>query len=308
VGQFAVAIGSARGFEETVSFGHISALGREGVMGLAVQGLTFQNLVQTDAAINLGNSGGPLCNISGEVVGINTAIVYGANSIGFAIPINTVKTVIPELIAQGKVTRGYLGVGIEDVTEFADALGVTDGKGAVVKQVKPNTPADKAQIKVYDVIRKVNGEAVADAATLIHRISSFTPGTPVTVELWRDEKPLEVTVELQQRDLSAIQPERDKEVLGIRVHPLTAEILERLGMKPEIKGVIISDVKPDSPAVDAKLGPGDVILEVAKKPVLTPGDFYRTLAEEAKPGKALLIRYARPNSEPNITVLHVPEK
>ena len=113
VGQFAVAIGSARGFEGSVSFGHISAIGREGLRGLAVQGLTFQNLVQTDAAINLGNSGGPLCNIAGEVIGINTAIVWGANSIGFAVPVNTAKTVVPQLIEQGQVTRGYLGVAIE---------------------------------------------------------------------------------------------------------------------------------------------------------------------------------------------------
>ena len=120
VGQFAIAMGSPRGFEGSLSFGHVSALGRD---ELNLPGMRFQNFIQTDAAINLGNSGGPLCNIDGEVIGINVAILYGANSLGFAIPVNTAKEIVPQLISEGKVTRGYLGVEIRDAKPLAEGLG-----------------------------------------------------------------------------------------------------------------------------------------------------------------------------------------
>ncbi len=307
VGQFAVAIGSARGFEGSVSFGHISAIGREGLRGLAVQGLTFQNLVQTDAAINLGNSGGPLCNIAGEVIGINTAIVWGANSIGFAVPVNTAKTVVPQLIEQGQVTRGYLGVAIEDAKLYADAAGLPDSKGAFVKRVQPGTPAEAADIRVYDVIRKVNGEAVADAADLVRKISAFPPGSHVTVQVWRNGAEVDIPVELHQRDLAVVQPDREQDILGIRVRATTPEIIERLGLDPTVKGVVITDVKSGSPGHDARLAAGDLIIEVAQTPVSTLGEFIAAMQEHAQPGKSVFIRFIRAGStEPDITVIRVP--
>lgn len=309
VGEFAIAIGSPRGFEGSVSFGHISALGRENLSGLRMQGLTFQNLIQTDAAINLGNSGGPLCNIKGEVIGINTAIVFGANSIGFAIPINTAKQTVPVLIAEGKVTRGYLGVSIDDAKNYADveSLGLTDHKGAVVRQVQPDTPADKAGLKTYDVIRKVNGMEVENASDLVRKISSFSPGTTVTLEILRDRKSLEVQVNLTERKVVAELRAREKSILGIKVQDITPTILERLGLQTGTKGVVITEVEPGSPAQDAMLMEGDLIIEVAQKPVTNVREFYKQMEDNAQPGKAILIRFVRGNRDPDITIIRVPK-
>ncbi len=310
VGEFAIAIGSPRGFEGSVSFGHISALGREGLRGLAMQGLTFQNLIQTDAAINLGNSGGPLCNIDGEVIGINTAIVFGANSIGFAIPINTAKQTVPVLIAEGKVTRGYLGVSIDDADTYADVetLGLPDSFGAVVRQVQPDTPADVAGLKTYDVIRKVNGKAIGNASELVRTISAYPPDETVTLEIWRDRRTIEVEVTLTERDLLADRRTVEKSVQGITVRDLTPSILERLGVREEIEGVVVTQVEMGSPAEDARLIEGDIIIEVAQQPVANANAFYRLMEEHAEPGKALLIRYVRGSSDPDITIIRVPQK
>jgi serine protease Do len=310
VGEFAIAIGSPRGFEGSVSFGHISALGREGLRGLAMQGLTFQNLIQTDAAINLGNSGGPLCNIDGEVVGINTAIVFGANSIGFAIPINTAKQTVPVLISEGKVTRGYLGVSIDDANTYADvdSLGLPDEFGAVVRQVQPDTPADKAGLKTYDVIRKIDGEVVKNASEMVRKISSYAPGAEVTLEIWRDRQAVEVKVTLMERNLTAGRAGSDKSVLGVKVHDLSPSILERLGIGNETKGVVVTEVEPGSPADDARLLEGDVIIEVAQQPVPSTSEFFKLMEENAEPGKSLLIRFVRGNNDPDITIIRVPKE
>jgi serine protease Do len=309
VGEFAIAIGSPRGFEGSVSFGHISALGREGLVGLAMQGLTFQNLIQTDAAINLGNSGGPLCNIDGEVVGINTAIVYGANSIGFAIPINTAKQTVPVLISQGKVTRGYLGVSIDDANTYkdVDSLGLPDDRGAVVRQVQPDTPADKAGLKTYDVIRKVNGEEISNASELVRKISAFSPGTTVTLEIWRDRQQISVDVNLTERTVVADRKAVEKSVLGMKVTEITPEILQRLEMKSAIKGVIVSAVEPGSPAQEARLMEGDIIIEVGQEAVSSASEFFKLVDKHAEPGKGLLVRFVRGDRDPDITIIRVPK-
>ncbi len=310
VGEFAIAIGSPRGFEGSVSFGHISALGRENLAGLAVQGLTFQHLIQTDAAINLGNSGGPLCNINGEVVGINTAIVMGANSIGFAIPINTAKTTVPLLISQGKVTRGYLGVSIDDAKNYSDVntLGLPDEDGAVVRQVQPDTPAAKAGMQTYDVIRKVNGEPIKNASELVRRISAFPPGTTVKLEVLREKNTVEVDVNLMERNVAANQRADEKPVLGLKVQEVNPQILERLGMGKDVKGVIVVDVESGSPAEEARLVQGDVITEVAQKPVTSAAEFRQLVEKNAEPGKSLLVRFVRGNNNPDITIIRVPKQ
>ncbi len=310
VGEFAIAIGSPRGFEGSVSFGHISALGREGLAGLTMQGLTFQHLIQTDAAINLGNSGGPLCNIDGEVVGINTAIVMGANSIGFAIPINTAKNTVPVLISQGKVTRGYLGVSIDDAKNYQDVntLGLPDDNGAVVRQVQPDTPASKAGLQTYDVIRKVNGEPVKNASELVRKISAFPPGTTVKLEVLREKNTIEVDVNLMERNLVANQRAAEKPVFGLKVQELNPQILERMGMGKDVKGVIVVDVESGSPAEEARLMQGDIITEVAQKSVTSPAEFRQLVEKNAEPGKSLLIRFVRGNNNPDITIIHVPKQ
>ena len=309
VGEFAIAIGSPRGLEGSMSVGHISALGREGLAELAAQGLTFQNLIQTDAAINLGNSGGPLCNIRGEVIGINTAIILGANSIGFAIPINTAKEAVTMLISKGKVSRGYLGVSIDDAKNYADvdSLGLPDSDGAVVRQVQPGTPADTAGIKTYDVVRKVNGEPVKTASELVRRISSFSPGTKVVLEVWRDKAPTDVEITLTERNVADGGAAPDKDVLGVRVQELTPQLLERMGMDAALRGVVVTDVEPGSPAEEARLMQGDVITEVGQQSVTSPAEFRSTLEKHAVPGKSVLVRFVRGNNDPDITVIRVPK-
>lgn len=306
VGQFAIALGSPRGFEGSLSFGHISALGRDNLAGLAAQGLRFQNLIQTDAAINLGNSGGPLVNIDGEVVGINIAIVYGANSLGFAIPVNTAKEIVPQLISGGKVTRGYLGVQIMDAKEFADSLGLPDGVGAFVKQVQPGTPAEKAQLQTYDVIRKVNGETIDDATDLVSTISAVPPGQEATLEVWRDGQTIEVKVNLDEWNPAEAQSEHGKASLGVRVQDITPEIGERLGLEEGQQGVLVTDVEAGSVAEDAGLMQGDVIIEVARKPVTSSAEFHSIMEANAQPGKSVMIRLIRQGRDPDIVVLKVP--
>ncbi|NLO32341.1 MAG: PDZ domain-containing protein [Candidatus Hydrogenedentes bacterium] len=309
VGEFAIAIGSPRGFEGSVSYGHVSALGREGLQGLAMQGLTFQNLIQTDAAINLGNSGGPLCNIDGEVIGINTAIVFGANSIGFAIPINTVKQTVPALIAEGKVSRGYLGVSIDDASSYADvaSLGLPDNKGAVIRQEQPDTPTDTAGLKTYDVIRKVNGEAVANASELVRKVSANAPGSTVTLEIWRDRETIEVNVTLMERNVGVARQSGERSALGLKVHDITPTILQRLGLGKGVKGVVVVEVEPESPAQEARLTEGDIIIEVGQVPVTNSQEFFTQIDAHAKPGKSLLVRFVRGTNDPDITIIRVPE-
>lgn len=311
VGQFAIAIGSPRQLEGTVTFGHISALGREGLAGLRVQGLRFQNLIQTDAAINLGNSGGPLCDIDGEVVGMNTAIVYGANSIGFAIPVDTIKDIVPQLIDKGHVTRGYLGVGIDDVHDYADAVSLPDESGAFVKEVRPDTPAERAKLQTYDVIRKINGEEIKNANDLVRRVSQFAPGSKITLEVWREGKPMDVEVDLdewQPQEEMASNKGGGSDVLGMQLRALSPDVTERLGLEPDTKGVLVSNVKPNTPAEEAELMPGDIIIEVAQKKVSNPAELKDAIEKEGKPGKSLLIRFIRGNRDPDITVLRVPKE
>ncbi|HNR31908.1 MAG TPA: trypsin-like peptidase domain-containing protein [Candidatus Hydrogenedentes bacterium] len=307
VGQFAIAVGSPRGFEGSFSFGHISALGRENLAGLAAQGLRFQNLIQTDAAINLGNSGGPLVNIDGDVIGINIAIVWGANNLGFAIPIDTAKSIVPQLISGGKVTRGYLGVQIMDAREFADSLGLPDAQGAFVKQVQPGTPAERAGLQTYDVILKVNSEAIEDANDLVKTISALAPGESVSLEVWRDEKIVRVDVDLDEWSPQEATPARGRETLGIRVRPLTPELAKRLGLGDDQSGVLVAEVVPGSAAEEAGLMEGDLIIEVAREAISDTRDFHKKLEEAAIPGKSVMIRYIRAGREPDITVIKVPK-
>lgn len=306
VGQFAIAIGSPRGFEGSVSFGHISALGREGLGGLQDQGLKFQNLIQTDAAINLGNSGGPLCNINGEVIGINTAILWGANSIGFAIPISTAQKVVPQLISSGKVVRGFLGVGITDAREVAAALELPDGDGAFVERVESDSPAAAADIRTYDVIRSVNGETVRGATDLVSRISSLTPGAKVQLEIWRNQETLNKEVTLGERPAPTQQAQIETpDVFGMTLADLSGDLGQRLGLEEGTQGVLITNVTPGTPAEEAGLAQGDVITELAQKPVRSVQEFRELLEQVGTPGKALLVRYYREGSS-RFAVLEVP--
>lgn len=309
VGQFVAAIGSARGLEGSVSFGHISALGRENLRDLQLQGLTFQHLIQTDAGINLGNSGGPLVNIKGEVIGVSVALMMGANRIGFAIPINTVKKVVPQLIEQGKVSRGYLGVAVTDVDRFYTALDLPEPRGAFVKKVQENTPASQAGLKVYDVILKVEDEDIENAQDLVNTISSYSPGTEVNLQVWRDNKIVPFTITLGERSLgiqTSILQVKPK-FLGMVLGELTPKTREKLGIGEEANGILIETVEPGSPADEAGLTKGDVIIEIQKKTVNSIEDAKKCFSELTSQQKPILIRFYRTGQEPEITVIKTSE-
>ena len=317
VGQFAMAVGNPARLEGSLSFGHVTALGRgrQDAIRLPDPVLRFMDFIQTDAAINLGNSGGPLCNSDGEVIGINLAIVWGAESLGFAIPVNTAKRVVPELIAKGKVTRGFLGVQIDDANNYAEADNLPDSQGAYVVSVIPDKPAARAGIQVYDVIRKVNGEPVENASDLTFKIAEIPPGQTVSLEIWRNGKSIDLQAqldELSDDQLVAAYGEAapvGENLLGLRVQALTGDIIDALGLEAGTKGVIVSSVDPDSPAERAGIVENDVIIEVAKQPVDSPQAFLELIKENSAPGKAILVRVLRaPNRIPLILTIRVPRQ
>jgi len=305
-GQFAIAVGSPNGLEGSLSFGHITALGRENLT-LPDPDLRFQGFIQTDAAINLGNSGGPLCNINGEVIGINIAIVYGANSLGFAIPINTAKTIIEQLIAEGRVVRGYLGVEIEDAANFVNALELLDDQGAFVQNVLPGTPAEKGGIVREDVIRKVDGEPIDNAVDLMRTVSGYSPGDRVDMEIWRNGQLInrEITLEaFPETDSVARAVEENS--LGIRVQEIPADLVEELELPVDDGGVIVSRVKPDSPAFHAGMRQGDIVLEIAREPVDSIETFDALVEKHGQPGNAFVMRIVRRGENPRTVPVEIP--
>jgi serine protease Do len=297
VGDIVMAFGNPFGLNFTVTRGAVSALNRsEG--GIE----DIQNFIQTDAPINPGNSGGALVNVEGQVVGINTAIVSGQSGpggeggfigIGFAIPINMAKHVMEDLVKTGKVTRGYLGAEIRTLDEgLAHAFGVPDTSGALIEDVTPGGPADKAGLKNGDVIRKYNGQAVTDSGQLIALVTDTNPGTVVTLDILRDGKPLAVKVTLGERPATlGVHANVGKSpaqgtLRGITVQNLTPDLREQFGLSPDTQGVVISNLDPMSPAAQVGLRQGDVIESINRQPVRSVADFER-LAAQAK-GDTLL--------------------
>ena len=296
VGDTVMAFGNPFGLNFTVTRGTVSALGRS---QLNIE--PVQDFIQTDAAINPGNSGGALVDVHGEMVGINTAILSpggggegggGFIGIGFAIPINMAKRSMESLIKTGKVSRGYLGATIGPVTpELAQEFKIPDTSGALVQDVTRGGPADKSGLKPGDVIRKFNGRPVNDSSDLLAAIASTNPGTPATLEILRNGQPQTVKVTLEQRpaDLSyaggARRSLNEGTLRGIMVQNLTEPLRKQLGIPPDVHGVIVTDIAPDSPAAQF-LEQGDVILSINRHEVKSVTDFNR-LAAEAK-GQTLL--------------------
>ena len=289
VGDTVMAFGNPFGLDFTVTRGTVSALGRSrgGIEEI-------QNFIQTDAAINPGNSGGALVNVRGQAVGINTAIVSGSSGpggegsflgIGFAIPVNMARHVMQDLIKTGKVTRGYLGVEIGIVDEkLAQEFNVPDTSGAFVQDVTPGGPADKAGLKAGDVIRKLNGQTVEDHNQLTAAVTSMNPGTEVTLNILREGKPLTLKVKLGERPTNlsvraGLGNVSQGTLQGIRVQNLTPSMREQLGLPASTRGVVISELDPNSPAAQAGLQPGDVIESINRRPVNSATDFVRFAAE-----------------------------
>jgi serine protease Do len=289
VGNWVVAVGSPFGLEQTVTAGIVSAKGR--VIGSG----PYDNFIQTDAAINPGNSGGPLINLQGEVVGINTAIIASGQGIGFAIPINMAKEIAPQLEKRGHVTRGLLGVTIQDVTpELAKSFGLKESKGALVSQVVPGGSADKAGIEQGDVIINFDGRTVSDSKDLPRIVASTPVGKTVTVKLLRDGKEVERQTkvgEMDEENTSVAAKSPTHPSLGGTVQNLTPEIAHELGLKKSV-GVVVTAVEPDSPAAEAMIQVGDAIRAVNRKPVKNVDDFVK-LAEKAKGDGSLLLLVQR---------------
>jgi serine protease Do len=289
VGEWVLAIGNPLGLSHTVTAGIVSAKGRSG-FGLA----TLENFIQTDAAINFGNSGGPLINLDGKVIGMNTAI-YGSSGnigIGFAVPINMAKNVYDQLIESGTVERGFLGVMPNDLDpEKAEFFGLKDAKGVAISEVTEDSAADKAGLKINDVILELDGEPVESADSFRNRIAMLKPGRRIKLVVWRDGKRRPFTVRLGKRpptgELTGA-PSDELEELGFSVQNLTDELAERYGYEGQ-SGVIVTNVEPGSQAARLDIVPGVIIKEVNLKAVRNTRQFNEAIAEARKKGKVLLL-------------------
>jgi len=301
-GDFVVALGSPFGFRESVTYGIVSAKDR------ALTGSPFDDFIQTDAAINQGNSGGPLFNLRGEVVGINTAIISPqiGQGLGFAVPINLAKGLIPQLLEKGKVARGYLGVSVSDLTpDLAQGFGVAaTTKGALIQNVLPDSPAGKAGIQAGDIAVAVNGKGVESSSQLTRAVSSVRPGSKVTLLVLRKGQKKELTATVAQRpDEERIargtegteegngEKAKGGEKLGIRVAPLTPELARELRSQGD-QGVVVVGVVEEGPAEKAGIRRGDVILEVNLSPVAKVDDLASVVAK-LKTGDVVNLRVRR---------------
>jgi serine protease Do len=291
-GDWVVAIGNPFGLEHTVTAGIVSARHRE--INADPDARRFDDFIQTDAAINPGNSGGPLINLSGEVIGINTAINPRANTIGFAVPINIAKEVLPQLRTAGKVSRGWLGVYIQPIEpEMTEMLGLDDTKGALVSKVEPGSPADEAGIKSGDVIVSFDGKPIDKMNELPRQVASMAVGKKAPIEVLRKGERKKLDVQLGELD-SGIEQARaepggeSRPRLGLSVQELSPEIAQQLGVESG-RGVVITNVVPESPADHAGLRRRDIVLEVNQQPVNDVPSFRGAVGDGSK-GALLLVR------------------
>jgi serine protease Do len=295
VGEWVLAIGNPFGLTHTVTAGIVSAKGRSGFRLAA-----YEDYIQTDAAINPGNSGGPLLNLDGKVVGINTAIIspggrsYWAGNvgIGFAIPINMAKSIYKQLVETGKVSRGFLGVGIQDLTpEKAPFFGLEkDTKGVLIPEVTKDSAAEKAGLKPGDIVIELNGKPVEEAKELQGRVAALKPDTKVELVILRDGKRETITATLSERpskEQVAKGGTETLEKLGLVVQNLTDDLAEQYGYEG-LTGVIVTQVEPGSIAQLAGIAPGALILEVNRKPVENTKTFKQAIEEAAKEDAVML--------------------
>jgi serine protease Do len=293
VGEWVVAIGSPFGLERTVTAGIVSAKGR--VIGSG----PYDDFIQTDASINPGNSGGPLINMKGEVVGINTAIIASGQGIGFAIPINLARGIIAQLKDSGEVTRGWLGVAIQDLSdELADYYGLKGRKGVLVTEVFPGDPADQAGIKPQDIILEVDGNPVETTRDLTGLVAGLKVGGTNTIVVFRGGKEKTFRVHIAKRDDSKIasrrSPTESEDELGIRVENITPEMKRQFNIT-EAVGVIVSSVKPDGKGSKAGIMVGDIIKEVNHTNIKTVND-YRDAIDQATSGDVIQMFIKRVNA------------
>ena len=295
IGDYALAIGDPFGIGETVTMGIISATARS---QLGIE--NYEDFIQTDASINPGNSGGALINARGEVIGINTAILSGGSGgnqgIGFAIPINLARYIMGQILKYGKVTRGWMGVVIQDVTApVAKAYGVESNHGAIISDVQPNSPAADAGLKRGDVITELNGQPVTSSNDLKLKIGELRPGTTVHLKVVRNGTPQDITMKLGEEPKTGQQeagvPGQQQQGLmqGVDVQNLTPDILQQLGLPSNTRGVVVVDVARGSPAEMAGLQRGDVIEQVNRHPVDSVSQYEREVRMAGNQSVVLLV-------------------
>jgi serine protease Do len=309
VGDWALAIGNPFGLANSVSLGIISARARQ--IGVSL----YDDLLQTDAAINPGNSGGPLLNLKGEVIGINTAIVNGGTGIGFAVPSNLVKVLVPEL-EKGAVAHGYMGVATQPLTpSLVRALGLPVQEGAMVYQVEKSSPAEKAGFQRDDVIVAVDGQKVDSDSTLRRLVGFKAPGSTVAISLYRHGHPQKLSVTLMNRPASEggrhhrapernVDEEQSHQAIGMRITDMNPAVAQRAGLPPE--GALITEVVPGSAAEDADLEPRMVVVEANHRPIHGADELMQVI-RSAKPGTDIVMRVEFPQSRgAQVRVLQKP--
>jgi serine protease Do len=311
VGEWVCAIGNPLGYEHSVTVGVVSFIGRK----LFDQSL--DDYIQTDAAINFGNSGGPLINSRGEVIGINSAISSRASNIGFAVPINQATAILPQLKARGRVSRGFVGVVLTDVTPALQrSLNLGASRGALVQDVTAGSPAERAGLRPYDVIVQLDGRDIVTNEELIRDVSGRQPGSVVRLEIVRDGRRSTVPVKLVERPLRVNEERREgldgrprppapppptDTPLGLTVRDLDRAVVGRLDIPDSIEGVIVSRVDPGGEAFAAQIRRGFVIIEINRQPVRSVADFER-IVSAARPGDVLTLFYYDPSQEQRAVV------
>jgi len=308
VGEWVVAIGNPFGLGGTATAGIVSARGRD------IQSGPYDDFLQIDAPINRGNSGGPVFDTAGRVIGINTAIFSpngGSVGIGFAIPASQAEPVVRQIIDNGQVTRGWLGVQIQAVSqEIADSLGLDGQRGALVADVAEDSPADKSGLQVTDVILEFDGKPVPDTRALVRQVAATLPGEKVPVTVWRDGKERSVQVKvgaLQDPDRQVVASADDGrgDALGLDLAPLDPRARARLGLDPEVQGAVITAVKPGSAAARQGLRPGDVITRIGQAGVDSPDGIAEALASARKRGADSVLALVRRGDTQRFVALEI---
>ena len=304
IGQWAIAIGNPFGLDRTVTAGIISATGRTRV-GVA----TYEAFIQTDASINPGNSGGPLLNLQGRVIGINTAIVASGQGIGFAIPINMAREVMGQLIARGRVVRGWLGIVIQDLTpDLAAGFGLPDTGGVLISDVMKDSPAEAAGMRAGDVIVEFTGAPIKEVIDLQRRVAAVEPGRPTGLTVIRDRRPTPLTVRIGEQPNEELQvaaaPREER--LGLTVEALTAENADRFNLSARA-GVVVTAVKPGSAGAEAGIRTGDAILEMNRRRISSV-EAFRDVVAAVRPGDLVPVYIQRGGGGNEYVVLKAAER
>jgi serine protease Do len=300
VGEWVLAIGNPLAYEHTVTVGVVSFLGRK------LFDSSLDRYIQTDAAINFGNSGGPLINANGEVIGINAAISSRASNIGFAVPINQARAILPQLRDKGRVSRGFIGVAVRNIDpDLQRSLSLRNARGALVEDVPSGSPGFRAGIRAYDTIVAVDGRPVSGSDELLQTIAARQPGTIATLQVVRDGRSLNVPVKLAEKQprnrrsgmFADGQPRVSSQrgpLLGLSVRDMDDDFMERRQIPSNLDGVVVSRVEPMSPAFDAEIETGYVLLEINRNRVRSYED-YRRLTANVRPGDILTLYLYKPD-------------